>query len=74
MNEESTPVIYMATVSAPVNIACIKYWGKASIPLNTPINDSVSVTLDQSDLRAGEKSGYISYHSLIFVLSFYFSL
>jgi len=52
MNEESTPVIYMATVSAPVNIACIKYWGKASIPLNTPINDSVSVTLDQSDLRA----------------------
>ena len=42
----------METVSAPTNIACIKYWGKASIPLNTPINSSVSVTLDQTDLRA----------------------
>mmetsp|Transcript_48594 Transcript_48594/g.72118 ORF Transcript_48594/g.72118 Transcript_48594/m.72118 type:complete len:420 (+) Transcript_48594:39-1298(+) len=44
--------IHMATVSAPTNIACIKYWGKASIPLNTPINSSLSVTLDQDDLRA----------------------
>jgi len=42
----------MATVSAPTNIACIKYWGKASIEYNTPINSSVSVTLDQSDLCA----------------------
>ena len=49
---EPTAPIYMATVSAPTNIACIKYWGKASIELNTPINDSVSVTLNQSDLRA----------------------
>eukprot|EP00536_Pseudo-nitzschia_multiseries_P018071 jgi/Psemu1/54020/gm1.54020_g len=44
--------IYMATVSAPTNIACIKYWGKADAKYNTPTNDSVSVTLDQSDLRA----------------------
>lgn len=44
--------IYMSTVSAPTNIACIKYWGKANVPLNTPINSSVSITLDQSDLRA----------------------
>lgn len=44
--------IYMATVSAPTNIACIKYWGKASVEYNTPINSSVSVTLDQSDLCA----------------------
>lgn len=44
--------VYIETVSAPTNIACIKYWGKASIPLNTPINSSVSITLDQSDLRA----------------------
>ena len=44
--------IYMETVSAPTNIACVKYWGKASIEYNTPINSSVSVTLDQSDLRA----------------------
>ena len=42
----------MATVSAPTNIAVIKYWGKADAKFNTPTNDSVSVTLDQSDLRA----------------------
>jgi len=48
---EDSP-IYMATVSAPTNIACIKYWGKADAKFNTPTNDSVSVTLDQSDLRA----------------------
>lgn len=44
--------IYMKTVSAPTNIACIKYWGKADAAFNTPINSSVSVTLDQADLRA----------------------
>ena len=42
----------MVTVSAPTNIACIKYWGKADVKWNTPTNDSVSVTLDQDDLRA----------------------
>ncbi|KAL3943170.1 MAG: hypothetical protein SGBAC_002772 [Bacillariaceae sp.] len=50
-NQEDAP-IYIATVSAPTNIACIKYWGKADTHWNTPTNDSVSVTLDQSDLRA----------------------
>jgi diphosphomevalonate decarboxylase len=44
--------IFMETVSAPTNIACIKYWGKADVKYNTPINSSVSVTLDQEDLRA----------------------
>lgn len=44
--------IYMATVSAPTNIACIKYWGKADAHWNTPTNDSVSITLNQTDLRA----------------------
>ncbi|GMH48134.1 hypothetical protein TL16_g07819, partial [Triparma laevis f. inornata] len=39
-------------MSAPTNIACVKYWGKRSIALNTPINSSVSVTLDQADLKA----------------------
>jgi diphosphomevalonate decarboxylase len=48
----SSSPIYMATVSAPTNIAVIKYWGKADVGLNTPINSSVSVTLDQKDLRA----------------------
>lgn len=44
--------IYTATVTAPTNIAVIKYWGKADAKANTPINDSLSVTLDQADLRA----------------------
>eukprot|EP00527_Entomoneis_sp_CCMP2396_P003893 CAMPEP_0198144232 /NCGR_PEP_ID=MMETSP1443-20131203/14324_1 /TAXON_ID=186043 /ORGANISM="Entomoneis sp., Strain CCMP2396" /LENGTH=412 /DNA_ID=CAMNT_0043807591 /DNA_START=99 /DNA_END=1334 /DNA_ORIENTATION=- len=44
--------MYMATVTAPTNIAVVKYWGKASVKYNTPTNSSVSVTLDQSDLRA----------------------
>jgi len=50
-NNDDAPV-WMATVSAPTNIACIKYWGKADTKWNTPTNDSVSVTLDQGDLRA----------------------
>jgi diphosphomevalonate decarboxylase len=44
--------IFMTTMSAGTNIAVIKYWGKADKAYNTPINDSVSVTLDQTDLRA----------------------
>jgi diphosphomevalonate decarboxylase len=51
MSIDPSPVI-METVSAPTNIACIKYWGKADVHYNTPINSSVSVTLDQDDLRA----------------------
>lgn len=35
------------TCSAPTNIAVVKYWGKDSIALNTPINSSASVTLCQ---------------------------
>ena len=51
-NGTASPPIYMETVSAPTNIACIKYWGKANANYNTPINSSVSVTLDQADLKA----------------------
>mmetsp|Transcript_3293 Transcript_3293/g.4586 ORF Transcript_3293/g.4586 Transcript_3293/m.4586 type:complete len:82 (-) Transcript_3293:7-252(-) len=40
------------TCSAPNNIAVIKYWGKEDAAANTPINSSVSVTLNQDDLRA----------------------
>mmetsp|Transcript_6455 Transcript_6455/g.8026 ORF Transcript_6455/g.8026 Transcript_6455/m.8026 type:complete len:423 (+) Transcript_6455:107-1375(+) len=50
--EKSKTIIHIETVTAPTNIACIKYWGKASKEYNTPINSSVSVTLDQSDLCA----------------------
>ena len=39
------------TVSSPTNIAVIKYWGKADARLNTPINSSVSVTINKRDLR-----------------------
>ncbi len=41
-----------ATHTAPSNIACIKYWGKRDIQANTPINSSVSVTMNQDDLKA----------------------
>ncbi|KAF3170454.1 diphosphomevalonate decarboxylase [Orbilia oligospora] len=47
----ANPSIYHATATAPVNIAVIKYWGKASTKLNTPTNSSLSVTLSQDDLR-----------------------
>jgi diphosphomevalonate decarboxylase len=44
--------IYQATASAPVNIACVKYWGKRDTKLILPTNSSLSVTLDQDHLRA----------------------
>ncbi|KAF2100537.1 Diphosphomevalonate decarboxylase [Rhizodiscina lignyota] len=43
--------IYCASVTAPVNIAVVKYWGKRDPKLNLPTNSSLSVTLSQSDLR-----------------------
>ncbi len=45
------PVV-QATHSAPSNIACVKYWGKRDVKMNTPINSSVSVTMSQDDLKA----------------------
>lgn len=46
--------IHMVTVSAPTNIAVIKYWGKDAdgAALHIPLNSSVSVTLDTNDLCA----------------------
>jgi len=43
---------FEATASAPVNIACIKYWGKRDTKLILPTNSSLSVTLDQDHLRS----------------------
>ncbi|RKF71962.1 Diphosphomevalonate decarboxylase [Golovinomyces cichoracearum] len=43
--------VYQASVTAPVNIAVVKYWGKRDPKLNLPTNSSISVTLSQSDLR-----------------------
>ncbi len=39
------------TVTAPVNIATLKYWGKRDRFLNLPTNSSISVTLSQDDLK-----------------------
>nr|WCZ58494.1 diphosphomevalonate decarboxylase [Andalucia godoyi] len=39
-----------AEVSAPVNIAAIKYWGKRNSSLILPTNSSLSLTLSQADL------------------------
>ncbi|XBW35373.1 hypothetical protein QEN19_000938 [Hanseniaspora menglaensis] len=42
---------YVASITAPVNIATLKYWGKRDTNLNLPTNSSISVTLDQADLK-----------------------
>ncbi|ONH77322.1 Transcriptional repressor TUP1 [Pichia kudriavzevii] len=47
----ATEMIYHATATGPVNIATLKYWGKRDKDLNLPTNNSISVTLDQADLR-----------------------
>ncbi|ORY87657.1 diphosphomevalonate decarboxylase [Protomyces lactucae-debilis] len=46
------PQVYLASSTAPVNIAVVKYWGKRDPVLNLPTNSSLSVTLSQEDLRA----------------------
>lgn len=43
--------VYIASTTAPVNIAVVKYWGKRDLKLNLPTNSSLSVTLSQDDLR-----------------------
>ncbi|KAK4161722.1 GHMP kinase [Cladorrhinum sp. PSN259] len=47
----SSEKVYRATTTAPVNIAVVKYWGKRDAKLNLPTNSSLSVTLNQADLR-----------------------
>lgn len=43
--------VHTASITAPVNIATLKYWGKRDTSLNLPTNSSISVTLDQNDLK-----------------------
>lgn len=43
--------VHIASTTAPVNIATLKYWGKRDANLNLPTNSSISVTLAQEDLR-----------------------
>lgn len=43
--------MYLATVTAPVNIATLKYWGKRDTVLNLPTNSSILVSLNQDHLR-----------------------
>lgn len=52
MTTNAMDPIYTYSATAPVNIATLKYWGKRDVGLNLPTNSSISVTLDQSDLRA----------------------
>lgn len=51
LTEEQRAGAAFSECTAPVNIAVIKYWGKRDEKLILPINDSLSVTLDQADLR-----------------------
>jgi len=39
--------LYLSTLETSPTVAVIKYWGKKDVKLNTPMNSSVSVTLDQ---------------------------
>ena len=40
--------MYEANAIGPGNIAIIKYWGARNPDINLPLNDSVSITLDEN--------------------------
>ncbi|XP_039266566.2 diphosphomevalonate decarboxylase-like isoform X1 [Styela clava] len=43
--------VLSVTVTAPTNIAIVKYWGKRCTKFNLPINSSLSATLSQDQLK-----------------------
>ncbi|KAJ1676007.1 diphosphomevalonate decarboxylase [Spiromyces aspiralis] len=49
--KQQTAKVYEVTVTAPVNIAVIKYWGKRNKKLILPTNPSLSCTLSQDHLH-----------------------
>eukprot|EP00035_Acanthoeca_spectabilis_P035476 m.34903 g.34903 ORF g.34903 m.34903 type:complete len:412 (+) comp7384_c0_seq1:122-1357(+) len=52
LRQDGPVKMLMATCTAPVNIAVIKYWGKRDEQLLLPINSSLSATLHQDQLHA----------------------
>ena len=49
-SEQPKAAEYSVSMRSPINIALIKYWGKAHDTLIIPTNNSFSITLNKDDL------------------------